>query len=95
MEDVEESSSDTSSTVLDLANKDLNDARENTNEGKEITEDLTTEDACTINGESTSIPSSPIEGLPVIKSRPYQLEMLEESLKRNIIVAVSISDIST
>lgn len=29
------------------------------------------------------------DGPPVIRPRPYQKEMLEESLKRNIIVAVS------
>lgn len=29
------------------------------------------------------------DGLPVIKPRPYQKEMLQESLKRNVIVAVS------
>jgi len=40
--------------------------------------------------DSDSLKSLVIEdGPPVIKPRPYQKEMLEESLRRNIIVAVS------
>lgn len=35
------------------------------------------------NGEATAMP-----GVFEIKARPYQREMMEESLKRNIIVAV-------
>jgi len=39
--------------------------------------------------EGSVAPLTLDDGSPSIKPRPYQLEMLEESLKRNIIVAVS------
>ena len=40
--------------------------------------------------DSDSLKSLVIQdGPPVIKPRPYQKEMLEESLRRNVIVAVS------
>jgi hypothetical protein len=38
-----------------------------------------------------TIPSAEIQGDIIVKSRAYQLEMLEESLKRNVIVAVCLS----
>ena len=36
-------------------------------------------------------PPAQIQGDITVKSRAYQLEMLEESLKRNVIVAVCLS----
>ena len=42
---------------------------------------------------TTDLPTTALEdvgpSIPEIKPRPYQLEMLQESLERNIIVAVS------
>lgn len=55
-------------------------------EANEIVEDITVM-------EDASSPAStilePNDGVPKIKARPYQKEMLEESLRKNIIVAVS------
>lgn len=63
----------------------------------EITEDLTANES---NETSSGDEGDALAGLidlgrgeegkrEVVKPRPYQLEMLEQSLKRNIIVAVS------
>ncbi len=85
MNAIEDSGSETSETVLQQDSLD------------EIpvttipqVEDLTEEDKFL---SDTSSLSSLIlnDGPPKIKPRPYQLEMLEESLKRNIIVAVRAS----
>lgn len=52
-----------------------------------IVEDHTDEDR--LLSDTSSLSSLvPRDGHPEIKPRPYQLEMFEESLKRNIIVAV-------
>jgi hypothetical protein len=51
----------------------------------EVVEDLTSE-------EHILSPASTValqDGVAVIKPRPYQTEMVEESLKKNVIVAVS------
>ena len=70
----------------------------------EITEDLTTnersETASSDEDEDESAASlidlggGKDGGREVVKPRPYQLEMLEESLGRNIIVAVSLATFS-
>ena len=53
----------------------------------EVEEDLTNE------GDIPSPISAQAlqDGAPVVKARPYQKEMLDESLKKNIIVAVGLS----
>lgn len=53
----------------------------------EVIEDLTNEAGLDSVAQPSS--SSPIIGPVTIKPRPYQTEMVEESLRRNIIVAVS------
>jgi hypothetical protein len=55
----------------------------------EIVEDLTGEIDELLSNKSSPASLSLQDGPPVVKPRPYQLEMLEESKKRNIIVAVS------
>lgn len=53
-----------------------------------LVEDLTGEDG--LLGDQASLASLCLsDGTPNIKARAYQVEMLEESLARNIIVAVS------
>jgi len=55
----------------------------------EVVEDLTGEPDDSGDGGSISAGGKRIdEGPLVIKARPYQTEMVEESLRRNIIVAV-------
>ncbi|KAF4625953.1 hypothetical protein G7Y89_g12212 [Cudoniella acicularis] len=86
MGDLEESSSDVSSTRLDLQEVEELEAVPTTNE---IIEDLTetTENDELLDDEAVTLP---LEENPVIKIKPrlYQGEMMEESLKRNIIVAM-------
>lgn len=88
------SSSDTSSMTLDSQQDERQDLIEGTlvsNELNEVVEDRTT----AVNEPSSNNEALPRslrlgDGPPAILSRPYQLEMLEESLRRNIIVAVSV-----
>lgn len=42
-----------------------------------------------ISDPDPTVVGNPVEGTSTLKPRNYQLEMVEESLKRNIIVAVS------
>jgi hypothetical protein len=51
----------------------------------EVVEDLTVEESIPSPGSTEALQ----DGVTIIKARPYQEEMLEESLKKNIIVAVS------
>jgi superfamily II DNA or RNA helicase len=53
---------------------------------REVIEDLTGEDEI-LSDQSSLLSLSLSDGTPNIKPRAYQIEMLEESLKRNIIVA--------
>ena len=55
----------------------------------EVIEDLTAEDDLLGDGDSeSSLPSLELrDGMPSVKPRGYQTEMLEESLKHNIIIA--------
>jgi hypothetical protein len=52
---------------------------------EEIVEDLAIEESIPSPGSAEGLQDS----VPLIKARPYQKEMMEESLKKNIIVAVS------
>jgi hypothetical protein len=51
----------------------------------EVVEDLAVEESIPSPGSAEGLQ----DGVPIIKARPYQKEMMEESLKKNIIVAVS------
>ena len=53
----------------------------------EVVEDLTGEDDLLSNSVSSLSSLKLSDGTPNIKPRSYQIEMLEESLKHNIIVA--------
>src|SRR4051794_6354812 len=53
---------------------------------EEIVEDLTVEESIPSPRSADGLQ----DGVPVIKARAYQTEMMEESLKKNIIVAVSV-----
>lgn len=53
----------------------------------EIVEDLTREDDLLSESQSSLASLNLTDGTPSIKPRSYQTEMLEESLKHNIIVA--------
>ena len=86
MDPSDDSSSETSDTVVERQEEYLDEALRPANE---IIEDLTTETDAFLSDESSLKSLNLNEDPPVIKPRPYQLEMLEESLKRNVIVAVS------
>jgi hypothetical protein len=83
--DLDDSDSELSVSILPLPNPD-DDFPVNANE---IVEDLTGEADAFVNDEASLSSLSLVDGLPVIKPRPYQTEMVQESLKRNIIVTVS------
>lgn len=55
----------------------------------EVVEDLTLEENIPTPGSSEGVQ----DGVPIIKPRPYQKEMVFESLKKNIIVAVSRTNV--
>jgi hypothetical protein len=55
----------------------------------EFVEDLTGEIDELMSDKSSPAPLTLQDGTPVLKPRPYQLEMVEESKNHNIIVAVS------
>ena len=61
------------------------DAVEAADVNNEVVEDLTAEECIPSPGSTEALQ----DGVPTIKARPYQKEMMEESLKKNIIVAVS------
>ena len=84
MEAFDDSSSDASNPSLDA----LNSGAESPRIANEVVEDLTGENKITGNIQPSPDPLNTKDGEPAITPRPYQLEMLEESLKRNIIVAV-------
>jgi hypothetical protein len=90
MDDSDDSASDISETILahfdDHKLPRLPD---------EIVEDWTVgiDDFLSDEGSPSSL--SLADGSPIIKPRPYQLEMAEESLKNNIIVAVCTPSSST
>jgi hypothetical protein len=89
--------SDASSTTLEEAAAS-DSSFVTTRLNNEVTEDLTTQTDAETSEEGSEIDKNssnvlnddvgPTETAPV-RARAYQLEMLEESLKRNIIVAVS------
>ena len=54
---------------------------------KEVIEDLTGENASLSDSVSSLSTLSLGDGLPSVKPRSYQIEMLEESLNGNIIIA--------
>jgi hypothetical protein len=62
---------------------------ESVRRANEIVEDLTGEIDELLSNSSSPASLTLQDGPPVVKPRPYQLEMVEESKKRNIIVAVS------
>jgi hypothetical protein len=84
MDDPEDSTSESSETVIDNPGED--EAEKSANE---IIEDKTgdIDDPLSEGSPPRSIDLN--NDLPAIKPRPYQLEMVEESLKQNIIVAAS------
>ena len=84
MDDSDCSASDTSETIL--AQFDDDELPHLQAVQSEIVEDLTDDDFLSDEASIASLTLN--DGSPVIKPRPYQLEMVEESLKRNIIVAV-------
>lgn len=55
---------------------------------EEVIIDQTGAESETPGDRSSPIPLTSQDGAPIIKPRPYQLEMVEESLKHNIIVAM-------
>lgn len=83
MDDSDDSASDVSETTLAHFDDD-----ELPRLPDEIAEDWTDgiDDFLSDEGSLSSL--SLADGSPVIKPRPYQFEMVEESLKKNIIVAV-------
>jgi len=83
--DLDDPDSELSDSILPLPNLD-DDLPVKANE---TVEDLTGEADAFLNDEDSLSSLSLIEGPPVIKPRPYQTEMVQESLKRNVIVAVS------
>lgn len=81
MDDSDDSSSETSEVLLSPSDDEIP-VLDNIEEV-----DLTNEDEFL--SDTASLASLVLTGgPPVLKPRPYQREMLEESLKRNIIVAV-------
>ena len=84
MDDPEDSTSESSETVIDNSGED-----EAVTAAKEIIEDKTGAIDDPLSEGSSPRPIDLNNDLPAIKPRPYQLEMVEESLKQNIIVAVS------
>lgn len=83
MDDFDDSASDASETVLaDFDNDELSHLQD------EIVEVVTHEINDFLSDEGSLASLTLDDGPPIIKPRPYQLEMVEESLKRNIIVAV-------
>ena len=80
-------SDDSASDSLDPFIHSLSDG-DSPRTANEVVEDLTGEDEVFHDTQSSPGPSNLKAGEPTIKPRPYQLEMLEESLQRNIIVAV-------
>ena len=85
--DLDDSDSELSDSILPLPNPD-DDFPVKANE---IVEDLTGEADAFLNDEASLSSLSLLDGPPVIKPRPYQTEMLQESLRRNVIVAVSFA----
>lgn len=57
----------------------------------EVVEDLTGEADAFLNDGASLSSLSLVDGPPVIKPRAYQTEMVRESLRRNVIVAVSFA----
>jgi hypothetical protein len=57
---------------------------------EELVIDLAADSSDVLSDKISPVPLIGDDGAPVIKPRPYQLEMVEESLKRNIIVAVCV-----
>lgn len=57
----------------------------------EVIEDLTGEADDLLNDAASLSSLSLVDGPPVIKPRAYQTEMVRESLRRNVIVAVSLA----
>lgn len=96
MDDYEyDTDSDTSSTIEDSANNFVNATR--LADPIEVTEDLTTQTNRKNGDKAGNFSSDDVAGpkngttlqeKPLVQARAYQLEMFEESLKRNIIVAV-------
>ena len=81
-EDSEDDLSQISDTVLDASE----DSKRPVNE---IVNDLTAEEDVLTNVSNANL--FDLSGqTPIIKPRAYQIEMLEESLRHNIIVAVSL-----
>lgn len=85
MENSDDSASVASETIL--AHSHFDDG-ELSRVPDEIVEDLTDAIDDFLSDEGSLSSLSLADGSPVIKPRPYQLEMVEESLKKNIIVAV-------
>lgn len=79
--------SDTDTYLHDLSESP---GEEFLNQANDIVEDLTeNHDLLSTNTSSDSLCFS--EDTPRIKPRPYQLEMLNEALEKNIIVAVRLA----
>jgi hypothetical protein len=83
--DLEDSDSDLSSPTSSPPDTTLDPS----SLANEVVDDQTGEADAFLNDASSLSSLSLSDGQPTIKPRPYQEEMVEESLKRNIIVAVS------
>jgi hypothetical protein len=84
MEDFDESSSAGYDAFFEPLGEE-----ESVHPANEFVEDMTGEIDERLS-DNSSLPSLALQDdTPVVKPRPYQLEMVEESKKRNIIVAVS------
>ena len=86
MNDSDDSASDLSETILAAFDGD-----QLPNLAAEVVEDLAAGNESDDLSDEVSLASlSLMEGPPAIKPRPYQIEMVEGSLKQNIIVAVLV-----
>jgi replicative superfamily II helicase len=83
MDDTDDSTSDSSEIVLQPFDGD-----ELPPLPEEIVEDLTNDKINDFSGEGSRASLTLDDGTPSIKPRPYQLEMVQESLSKNIIIAM-------
>jgi superfamily II DNA or RNA helicase len=83
MDDTDHSTSDSSEIVLQPFDGD-----ELPPLPEEIVEDLTNDKINDFSGEGSRASLTLDDGTPSIKPRPYQLEMVQESLSKNIIIAM-------
>jgi superfamily II DNA or RNA helicase len=83
MDDSDDSASDVSETILEPFEED-----ELPRLPDDIVEDLTDPIIDLLSDEISLSPFTLDDGTPSIKPRPYQLEMVQESLNKNIVIAM-------